>query len=483
MSTFALAVLALAPLADVRLAGRVLDSTGKPAANVHVVAGEVGHASVFYTTPKEMMVATPGIAAPESARWAFDVRTDADGRFEVIGLAAGEFGIVAASDDEIVVSRTRAGFEAAPLELRLERGAQVRFVAHDRDFDPSKHLVELRSVQTFENVQLLPKLQPFHAEAAERAKLSEAARGWAFNAYPLPRGTEWRVVGTELVIAQDYRATLFDLPAGASETSWGIGPDIAIDPFVGIGGHVLGPQAEPLANVSVVARGRVASGGVEEHGAVTDANGAFRIHTLQPGTWDVVARRWVLRELAGCGNGRMDLETRTEIVITEDQWRTDSKPPSLELRVVAFKGAPKVGDAATDFRVKTVTGAELSLASLRGKVVLLDFWATWCGICRMEFPRLTQTYTELASRGLEIVGVSVDTDPVLVSRFVASREIRWPQTALGLAAKNPIARLYNVNSTPATVLIDRDGKIAALDLVGAPLRAKIDELLAAPAAK
>jgi thiol-disulfide isomerase/thioredoxin len=455
----------------------VLDSTGTPAANVHVVAGEVGHASVFYTTPQEMMVATPGIAAPESARWAFDVRTDAEGRFEVSGLAAGEFGIIAATESEIVVARALVADDATPLELRLERGARVRFAVSALAFDPTKHLVELRSARTFENVQLLPKLAPFAAGELERLQLATAERGWSFESFPLPRGTDWRASGSELVVAQDYRAILFDLPAAMDALTVF---DRQAQTGPGVFGSVLGPDGAPLANVSVVARSRTTP--AEEIGDVSDARGRYGLAGLRPGTWDVVARRWVLRELAGCGNGRMDLETRAEVVVSGEPWLRRSAPPSFDLRVATFAGAPKVGDTATDFRVQSLAGTELTLASLRGKVVLLDFWATWCGICRMEFPRLTQTYTELASGGkFEIVGVSVDTDPELVRRFVASRDIRWPQTALGVAAANPIARLYNVNSTPATVLIDKEGKIAALDLTGKELRAKIDELLAAPA--
>jgi thiol-disulfide isomerase/thioredoxin len=132
------------------------------------------------------------------------------------------------------------------------------------------------------------------------------------------------------------------------------------------------------------------------------------------------------------------------------------------------------------FSARALDGHSIDLSALRGKVVLIDFWATWCGMCRVEMPSLIQTYTSLSSDGqFEILGVSVDTDVVLVPRFVASRALSWPQTALGGAATNPIARLYNVNSTPSTVLIGRDGRIAALNLTGEPLRQKIEELLRA----
>jgi cytochrome oxidase Cu insertion factor (SCO1/SenC/PrrC family) len=152
---------------------------------------------------------------------------------------------------------------------------------------------------------------------------------------------------------------------------------------------------------------------------------------------------------------------------------------AADFRIDGLLVPPRVGDLAPPFEARTVDGRPLALADLRGKVVLLDFWATWCGICRLELPRLIDAHAALSPGGrFEIVGVSVDTDLDLVPRFVASRGIGWPQTALGPAAKNPIARLYNVNSTPSTVLVDASGRIAALNLVGEPLRKKIEELLA-----
>jgi hypothetical protein len=93
-------------------------------------------------------------------------------------------------------------------------------------------------------------------------------------------------------------------------------------------------------------------------------------------------------------------------------------------------------------------------------------------------PKLQEAYAKLAGTGrFEIVGVSLDSDTDRVPRFVLSRKLAWPQTALGPEPGNPIAALFNVHSTPSTVLVDARGRIAAVNLLGEVLRKKIDELV------
>ena len=91
-----------------------------------------------------------------------------------------------------------------------------------------------------------------------------------------------------------------------------------------------------------------------------------------------------------------------------------------------------------------------------------------------------EMYAERSKGGkFEIVGISLDEDVGLVPRFAASRGLKWPQTALGPEAKNPLAQMYNAHSTPMTVLVDAEGKIAAVNLLGEDLRKKIAEMLSA----
>jgi len=111
-------------------------------------------------------------------------------------------------------------------------------------------------------------------------------------------------------------------------------------------------------------------------------------------------------------------------------------------------------------------------------VVLLDFWATWCAPCVAEMPNLRRAWERFGGSGdLVIVGLSLDQDPEKVREFAEQHRIAWPLIVRGAAAENPLARLYNVTSIPATFLIDREGKIVATDLRGPKLLEKLAELL------
>jgi peroxiredoxin len=292
---------------------------------------------------------------------------------------------------------------------------------------------------------------------------------WSFKSVGLPPVGSWRIVGTEIVFDQDYRATLFSFPVRAEKE--GLNP-FAFDASKGIelAGRVADAEDRPLSGVSVVARSLETRA---ELGSVTDAEGKYRIRGLSTGKHVLEAMRWKLRSAPGCGNGPLDVSASREIALP----LADDALASF--RVDRLLPVPKAGDPAPAFEARTIDGRPVSLGALRGKVVLLDFWATWCPSCRVEMPKLLESYARLARGGrFEIVGVSLDSDTDRVPRFVVSRKLAWPQTALGPEPGNPIAALFNVHSTPSTVLVDTRGRIAAVNLLGEPLRKKIDELLA-----
>ena len=111
---------------------------------------------------------------------------------------------------------------------------------------------------------------------------------------------------------------------------------------------------------------------------------------------------------------------------------------------------------APDFTLKTLQGEEVSLSKFRGKVVLLDFWATWCGPCREATPHLVQLYRNFKGKGLEVIGMSVDRgDMDAVRRFARSMEIPYPI----VIAPDDVARSYGVVGIPTIVLIDQGGQI------------------------
>lgn len=115
----------------------------------------------------------------------------------------------------------------------------------------------------------------------------------------------------------------------------------------------------------------------------------------------------------------------------------------------------------------------------RGKVLLIDFWASWCGPCRRENPNVVAMYNEHKDAGFEILGVSLDKQHQPWVAAVAKDGLTWPQVSDLRGWQNAAAQQYGVRSIPATVLLDREGRIVARNLRGAALEAKVAELLAA----
>jgi thiol-disulfide isomerase/thioredoxin len=116
----------------------------------------------------------------------------------------------------------------------------------------------------------------------------------------------------------------------------------------------------------------------------------------------------------------------------------------------------KGSSLAPEFSLKTLTGEEISLPTYKGKTLLIDFWATWCGPCRESIPHLVHLHKTYRGQGLEVVGLSMDKgDPRTVNHFVKSLNIPYPVAI----APEEIARAYGVNGLPTIVLIDKEGKI------------------------
>lgn len=137
---------------------------------------------------------------------------------------------------------------------------------------------------------------------------------------------------------------------------------------------------------------------------------------------------------------------------------------------------PSVGDVM-EIAFTATDGSEINLADMKDKVVLVDFWATWCGPCVGEMPNLIKAYEEYHEKGFEILGISLDQDKAALEKFVEERKMTWPQFFDGKGWENELAGKFGIKGIPATFLIGKDGTVVATDLRGDALEQALEEHL------
>lgn len=136
-----------------------------------------------------------------------------------------------------------------------------------------------------------------------------------------------------------------------------------------------------------------------------------------------------------------------------------------------------VGNPAKEFKTTDLAGKAVKLSDFRGKVVLLDFFAGWCPPCRAEMPNLIKVYAKYKARGFEIVGINIDRSLDKAKAYVKQAGITWTVTFEKPGHwDNPVAKLYNIESIPATYLLDKAGKVLRTDLGGKALETELAKL-------
>jgi len=130
----------------------------------------------------------------------------------------------------------------------------------------------------------------------------------------------------------------------------------------------------------------------------------------------------------------------------------------LGLALCAMLDSSAVAPAtvAPDFTLRTMDGPNLRLQEQRGRVVLVNFWATWCGPCRQEMPHLNRLYEKYRSSGFVLLGVNVDDDPRNAAGVAGKLGLKFPVL---LDTDKRVSKLYDLATMPSTVLIDRDGRV------------------------
>ncbi len=136
-----------------------------------------------------------------------------------------------------------------------------------------------------------------------------------------------------------------------------------------------------------------------------------------------------------------------------------------------------IGKTAKDFTVETISGKKFTLSEQKGKVILLQFWASWCPGCREEMPNVKRCYEEFKDKGFDVIGISLDNNKENMMKYLEGVGVKWEISFSGKGWDDDIVKLYGVNSIPSLWLVDRKGILRYFDVRGEDLRKAISELV------
>jgi peroxiredoxin len=178
--------------------------------------------------------------------------------------------------------------------------------------------------------------------------------------------------------------------------------------------------------------------------------------------------------LALC-NVAANLPMPKQVVLYQELSHEPTPEPARSKAQKALLDLERIGKlVALDFTA--VDGRKVSLAELKGKVVLIDFWATTCLPCVRDLPSLKDLYTKYKPKGLEVIGISLDSDKEVLTRFIQKNELSWPQYFDAAGFESPFAKTYGIKAIPVIWLVDRQGLLRHID-ASRQLEQRVETLL------
>ena len=188
---------------------------------------------------------------------------------------------------------------------------------------------------------------------------------------------------------------------------------------------------------------------------------------------EVGPRAMMLEAASMSSDEKLKKKTITELAgLKDEKFARITDRAKSELKKMNALGNP------VPIKFTSVNGRKVDVSKMKGKVVLIDFWATWCGPCVAEIPNVKKTYAKLHKKGFEIIGISLDSKEDKLTEFVAEKGMPWPQHFDGKGWSNAIAKEFGIRSIPTMWLIDTKGNLVDMN-ARHNLEEKVEKLLAA----